>query len=152
MKTRILSFLAAVAAILTFLGGLDLSGIASILPDTVATAFATALPLFAGVVHLVKALADLIDDGQINGSIKVLALFLVAGALCGPLTSCAGLGSAITGQPIATVPVQRVEGGVPFEVAASDVLRAETQPGRQWGLYDAGLVAAKGQEVIASGK
>lgn len=48
MKTRILSILAAVAAFPTMLGGLDLSGIVSILPNDVATGFAAALPLLAG--------------------------------------------------------------------------------------------------------
>lgn len=63
-------------------------------------------------------------------------------AACALLPSCAAIGSAVTGQPIATVTVQRADGtGKPFEVAASDVVRAETTPGQAWGLYNAGAVA-----------
>lgn len=88
VKTRIPSFLAAAAAFLTLLGGLDLSGIVSILPAPVATGFATALPLLAGIVHLIKAFGDFLDDGKINGSFKALALFLVCG-ISVALASCA---------------------------------------------------------------
>ena len=66
VKTKLLSLLAAIAAFLTFVGGLDLAGIIGFLPDVVATGFATALLLFAGNVHLIKALGDFVDDGRIN--------------------------------------------------------------------------------------
>ena len=81
---------------------------------------------------------------------KLTGLLFAAIALA--LTSCAGLTSGLTGQPIQTVPVQRAEGGVPFQVAGSDVYRAETTPGRVWGLYDAGTVAATTGQVVESGK
>lgn len=77
MKTRILSILAAAAAFLTVLAGLDLSGIVHALPDTVATGIATVVPLLAGLRYLVVALADFVDDGQINGSFKCPALIAI---------------------------------------------------------------------------
>lgn len=80
MNKRFVSFLASVAAFLTLLGGLDLSGFITLLPDNIATGFATALPLLAGVTHLVKTFGDFADDGKINGSfngsLKVLPLLL----------------------------------------------------------------------------
>lgn len=157
MKTRILSFLAAVAAVLTVLGGLDLSGIVHLFPDNVATGLATVLPGLAAVVHLVNTLADAIDDGKINGSwspkLYPLCMWLTLGLLSFPLVSCAGLQSGFTGQPILTTPVQRVDGsGHPFDVATVDVLRAEAQPGQAWGLYNAGALASQTAEVVASGK
>ena len=69
------------AAFLTLLGGLDLSGIIDVLPPQVATGLATALPLLAGVVHLIRALGDFIDDGKINGSFRPLLLVLLLAAL-----------------------------------------------------------------------
>ena len=86
MKTRILSAVAAVAAFLTTLGGLDLSGIISLLPESVAQAFAIAFPSLAGVVHLLKALGDFADDGKINGSFLPLIALLCALTLL--LPSC----------------------------------------------------------------
>lgn len=52
------------------------------------------------------------------------------------LPSCATVSSLITKTPIPTTPVAR-EGGKPFTVATADVLRAETETGKVWGLYDA---------------
>jgi succinate dehydrogenase hydrophobic anchor subunit len=88
MKARILSVLAAVAAFLTMLGGLDLSGIIDVLPPKVATGFATALPLLAGIVHLLNALGDFIDDGKINGSFKSSLVVLLLVALTLTFSSC----------------------------------------------------------------
>ena len=97
MKTRILSALAAVAAFLTTIGGLDLSGIISLLPDSVATGFAVALPSLAGVVHLLKAIGDFADDGKINGS------FLLPFSLIGGLGACA-LALSMTSCSVTTLP------------------------------------------------
>ena len=54
------------------------------------------------------------------------------------LQSCASLESYITKQPIQTTPVQR-ENGIPFNVATSDIIRAEQQPQKVWALYDTEL-------------
>lgn len=62
---------------------------------------------------------------------KTTALFLALG-----FTSCATVNSLITKSPIPTTPVQR-EGGKPFNVATADVLQAEANPDKVWGLYDA---------------
>lgn len=70
------------------LGGLDLSGIIDVLPPKVATGFATALPLLAGIVHLIKALGDFIDDGKINGSFKSFLVVLLLLALTLSFSSC----------------------------------------------------------------
>ena len=74
------------AAFLTTLGGLDLSGVISLLPESVAQAFAIAFPSLAGVVHLLRALGDFADDGKINGSFLPLVALLCALALL--LPSC----------------------------------------------------------------
>jgi hypothetical protein len=77
-----------VAAFLTMLGGLDLSGFIDVLPPKVATGFATALPLLAGIVHLINALGDFIDDGKINGSFKSFLVALLLVALMLSFSSC----------------------------------------------------------------
>lgn len=60
------------------------------------------------------------------------------------ICSCASVNSWITKTPIPSTPVSR-EGGTPFNVATADVLQAETQPEKVWGLYDAkGLVEIVG--------
>lgn len=76
---------------------------------------------------------------------------LVGLAVATFLPSCAGITSGLTGQPIATVKVQGPS-GIPFAVASQDVLRAETQLGKAWGLYDAGAVADTTGQVIQSSK
>jgi len=69
------------------------------------------------------------------------------------LSSCASTISAITKQPIPTTPVVRVGGTVPFAVATTDVQRAEADPSRQYGLYDAGALAtALGKDETSSSK
>jgi len=94
MNKRIVSFLASVAAFLTLLGGLDLSGFITLLPDNLATGFATALPLLAGITHLVKTFGDFADDGRINGSFNgslkavPILLWLTLGALSFFTISC----------------------------------------------------------------
>lgn len=146
MNKRIISFLASVAAFLTLLGGLDLSGFITLLPDDVATGFATALPLLAGITHLVKTFGDFADDGKINGSFRLLPFLLLLGAVM-LLNACAALGSAATGQPIPATPVQR-EKGKPFNVATIDVQRAEASPpATVWGLYNAGAFAETARAV-----
>lgn len=151
MNKRIVSFLAGVLALLTFVGGLDLTGIITLLPDPVAKALVLALPLLAGFKHLVTACGDFADDGQINGSFKLFPFLLVLGVgMMFALSSCAALGSAATGQPIPATPVQRA-GGEPFNVADTDIHRAEASPPETvWGLYNAGALAARAREVIAT--
>jgi hypothetical protein len=85
-------------------------------------------------------------------SLTTTALVIAALAITALFTSCAGLLSGVTGQPVPAVPVQRVDGDKPFAVAAADVFQAETQPGKVWGLYDAGAVASVAGQVVESGK
>lgn len=68
------------------------------------------------------------------------------------LTSCAGVISGITGQPVPSEPVVTKDGTV-INVASQDVYRAKTAPADTvWGLYDAGAVARQTGEVVNSGK
>ncbi|RYD39439.1 MAG: hypothetical protein EOP83_36780 [Verrucomicrobiaceae bacterium] len=126
MKTRILSAIAALAAFLTTIGGLDLSGIISLLPDTVATGFAVALPSLAGVVHLLKAIGDFADDGKINGS------FLLPFALLGGLGACV-LALSMTSCSVTTLPdgtqTRRVDQGAvnPWLELARDLFVSQRQ-------------------------
>lgn len=69
---------------------------------------------------------------------SLLALAVLGAAIA--FSSCAGITSGLTGQPIPSTPVQR-DGGLPFSVATSDVYRAEAEPLTVWGLYNAGRVA-----------
>ena len=78
---------------------------------------------------------------------------LALASLIAASASCVGLTSGLTGQPIVSESVQRSSGtGKAFQVASSDILRAESQPDQVWGLYNAGVVAAQTGEVISSGK
>lgn len=67
------------------------------------------------------------------------------------IPSCAGITAGLTGQPVPTTVVQGPN-GVPFKVASADVFRAETQPLKFWGLYDAGAVADATGQVVQSSK
>lgn len=80
---------------------------------------------------------------------SAIALAVALAALA--LTSCAGVMSGLTGQPVPTVSVSR-DDGVEFEVALVDVITAEGQPGKVWGLYDAGQIADLTSQGKALGK
>lgn len=68
------------------------------------------------------------------------------------LASCAGVISGITGQPVASTPVQRI-GGTPVNVATADLLQAEVgNKETVYGLYDTGVVAGAVGKVSSSGK
>lgn len=85
--------------------------------------------------------------------IKVILFSLAAFVTGVLLSSCVGVYSGITGAPIPTTPVQRADGtGKPFNVASQDLFRAETQPDKAWGLYDAGAVSDATRQVVDSGK
>jgi len=86
----------------------------------------------------------------LNFGTILLALVAITCVLA--FTGCAGITSAITGQPIHATPVKK-EGGKPFNVASSDIARAEVAPPETvWGLYDAGMVARRATEVLETGK
>lgn len=151
MNKRFVSFLSGILALLTVVGGLDLTGFITLLPDNVATAFVIGLPALAGFKHLIIDLGDFVDDGKINGSFKLLPFLLLLGAVM-LLNACAALGSAATGQPIPASPVQRVE-GKPFNVATSDIYRAEASPPETvWGLYNAGALAKQAAALVTGTK
>lgn len=85
-------------------------------------------------------------------TLSKLLLVAITAFLALITVSCASVGAALTGAPIPTTPVQRVDGGAPFNVATSDVIRAETQPETKWGLYDAGKMTDAITEVVRSNK
>lgn len=78
--------------------------------------------------------------------------YLILAAFAAAFTSCTGIMSGITGQPILTEPVVTKDGST-FNVASADVLRTKGYPKETaWGLYDAGLVARQTAEVTNTGK
>lgn len=75
---------------------------------------------------------------------------IIAAILAGASISCSGIISGITGQPVASVPVQR-EGGTPVNIATADLIQAEVGPkDKVYGLYDVGLVAGAVGKVSKS--
>ena len=90
MNKKFVSFLSGILALLTVVGGLDLTGLITLLPDNVAKVFVIGLPALAGIKHLIIDLGDFADDGQINGSFKLLPLllWLAVGALSFASLAC----------------------------------------------------------------
>lgn len=85
-------------------------------------------------------------------SINTMKTKIAIIALAALLSSCSGLYSGITGQPVPATPVAR-EGGSPVNVATSDLLQAEVGPKEVvYGLYDTGVVARAVGKVSNSGK
>ncbi|MBB5351361.1 hypothetical protein HNR46_001597 [Haloferula luteola] len=163
---KALHILAAVAAACSALGGLDLKGIINILPENVAGVIAI-LPVAAiALGHVILLVGDYLDDGKKNDSFGklsaiLLPLLLAVGFLT--LQSCTGVISGLTGQPVASVAVLRLDEPTaePFQVATVDVLKAEVaaQKAREAGtafpvsgLYDVGTVVDVVAEVVDSGK
>lgn len=148
---KALQFLAAVAALASGVAGLDLAGVVHLIPSPWDAWVAVAPAGAATVFHFLIGIGDLLDDGQKNDSFKVRLLpwlLLAPVALC--FSSCAGVISGATGQPIPSTPVQR-EGGPPVNVATADLFGAEAAPPTTvWGLYDAGWVARKVGQVSGS--
>lgn len=69
------------------------------------------------------------------------------------LTSCSGIISGLTGQPVASTPVLRTGATVPVNIATADLIQAEvSDPTKVYGLYDVGVVAGAIKEVSNSGK
>lgn len=77
--------LKAIAAMLATVAGADLTGIAQIMPDDIAKWVLMVPTVSAAVLHTIKTVIDLLDDGEINGSFLGL---LVIGAMCLTLPSC----------------------------------------------------------------
>jgi len=83
----------------------------------------------------------------------LITLAVVLGVFALGMSSCTGIGSGLTGQAPPASPVQRVEGGTPFQVADRDLVRAETSPASTvWGLYSVSNVARATQVVTDAGK
>lgn len=138
---KLKAILAIIASAAATLAGLDVNNYVSVLPPEVAKWLIIIPSAAAFVVHIC-------EEAKTRFFPPLLALAAIGICL---MPSCAAINSAITGEPIATTPVQR-EAGKPFQVATSDILRAESQPDVAWGLYDAGRAAQRAREVIDSGK
>lgn len=70
------------------------------------------------------------------------------------LASCASeaIYSGLTGAPIPSTPVKRLEGGTPINVVSRNLEYAEANPSRVYGLYDATAVAERVGELQSSSK
>lgn len=87
---------------------------------------------------------------RINPSalLLLLTILIITG-----LSSCSGVISGITGQPVASTPVLREGAAVPVNVATADLIQAEVgDPKKVYGLYDVGVVAGAVGKVTNSGK
>lgn len=164
-QSQLIRVLQLLGVLLTFLGTADALNLLQIFaPETAKWLAISGGALASSAKPLLLLVGDWFDNGAIDGSFKLVSVkpdpnqtqfpfgVLLACLLPFALVSCVGLTSGLTGQPISSVPVQRVDGGEPFNVAGSDVFRAETTPGRIWGLYDAGTVAAATGQVVEAGK
>lgn len=93
---------------------------------------------------------------------KISLTLLAAIAAAIAFSSCAGITAGLSGAPVTTVPVQRVDNPkVSFDLAVQDVARAEHDSQfadsagisrKAWGLYNASAVAARTAEVVDTGK
>lgn len=159
MKT-VISILAAVAAVLSALAGLDLAGVIDILPPAVAPWVAVGPPIAAAALHFVVALGDLLDDGKKNGSFKFgrfgpVVAFLLVICFCLASTSCTGVWAGVTGQTVPSVSVQRAghDGAPVVQVAAADFAQAELDdPATVYGLYDVGRLSAAVAGMVEQAK
>jgi hypothetical protein len=147
MNPRFLAFISTLAAVASAIGGADLAGFVSLLPENWAAFCAVALPVVAAFKHFLDIFGDYADNGKrdnsFNPTLKVLPilLWLTLGVLALPLCSCSGLMSGITGVPPEPVAVKR-DGGEPVNVVKRDLILAETgPPATIYGLYDVGQVA-----------
>ena len=147
MNPRLLAFIATLAAVLSAIGGADLAGFISLLPENWAAGFAVALPVLAAFKHFLDIFGDYADDGKRNNSFNPtlklvpIVMWLTLGVLALPLCSCSGLMSGITGVAPESVAVKR-DGGEPVNVVERDLILAETgPPATVYGLYDVGQIA-----------
>lgn len=156
-RLQLVRLLEIVGVIAMFLGGAEWFNLMDAIPAGSAPAW---FLLVGGVVNktakpIILFFGDWADDGIFNKSFRLdaVALWLVCGFLALCFTSCAGVVSGFTGEPIHTTPVQRADGtGKVIDIATTDLIRAEHRPPTAWGLYDAGAVAARTAEVVDSGK
>lgn len=158
---RVLQILGTLAALL---GVADFTPYLSVLnPNHAALLVAAGTFCRLEAPQVIDFFGDWLDNGKRDGSftriVPMIAVLLVCTLL---LQSCAGLASGISGAPVPTVPVQRVDNPQQqFDAALADVMKAEQDarvadvskvPRKAWGFYDAGMVADRTREVIQSGK
>lgn len=74
MKAKLLSVCTAVLAIVALLGGLDLSGIITLIPGGNAEMLTLISGGLATLGTIARAIGDLADDGQVNGSFGKLSM------------------------------------------------------------------------------
>jgi hypothetical protein len=68
MNHKLVSTITAVLAVLTTLGALDLTGILPIIPGDHSATLTWITGGIATLITILRAIADLLDDGQINNS------------------------------------------------------------------------------------
>jgi hypothetical protein len=102
MKAKLLSVCTAILAIVAMLGGLDLSGVITLIPGGNAEWVTLISGGLATLGTIARAIGDLADDGKVNGSFGRLQMspvtFLVAvliAIIAGCTTSCAGLNASL---------------------------------------------------------
>lgn len=90
MNLKLLSILTTLAAIITGLAGLDLSGIASLIPGDHAGTVAWISGSLTTLLIIIRALGDLLDDGKPNGSFRCPGPIFISALLLSllALTSC----------------------------------------------------------------
>ncbi|MCW1917054.1 hypothetical protein OJ996_25920 [Luteolibacter sp. GHJ8] len=156
MNPRFLAFISTLAAVASAIGGADLAGFVSLLPENWAAFCAVALPVVAAFKHFLDIFGDYADDGKRNHSFNPtlklvpIVMWLTLGVLALPLCSCSGISAGLTGQATEPVAVRR-EGGEPVNVVKRDLILAESgPPATVYGLYDVGQIARLTGKVVGT--
>lgn len=102
MKAKLLSVCTAILAIVAMLGGLDLSGVITLIPGGNAGMVTLISGTLATLGTIARAIGDLVDDGIVNGSFGKLQMspitFIIAviiAIIAGFTTSCAGVDATL---------------------------------------------------------
>jgi len=82
MKAKLLSVCTAILAIVAMLGGLDLSGVITLIPGGNAEMVTLISGGLATLGAIARAIGDLADDGKVNGSFGKLQMSPITFLLC----------------------------------------------------------------------
>lgn len=90
----------------------------------------------------------------VKDTMKTLTTIILLAGVASLFTSCSGILSGITGQPVASTPVKRdAPDAKPVNIASTDLIQAEWGlPDKVYGLYDVGAVAEAVGKVSSSSK
>lgn len=102
MKAKLLSVCTAILAIVAMLGGLDLSGVITLIPGGNAEMVTLISGGLATLGTIARAIGDLADDGKVNGSFGklqmspiTLLIAVIISIIAGFTTSCTGLNATL---------------------------------------------------------